>query len=346
MTRAREQIISLEATPYYHCMARCVRRAFLFGEDSVTGKRYDHRKQWVVDKLTELADIFCIDICAYAVMSNHYHLVLRIDADEAKALSNKAVLERWAQLFKGHLLVNRYLSGEALHCAEQDVVAHIAEECRKRLMDISWFMRVLNESIARRANEEDECRGRFWEGRFKSQALLDEAAILACMAYVDLNPVRAGMAKLPETSDFSSIQLRLFELASRGVGRPCKLSKKSQAVCEQSRKLGRKLLPFSNQEVNAKKSVDYYWQDYLELLDWTGRAILQNKRGSIPANAPKILLCLGIPPDKWLDHLPKLELTFHHMIGRESSLRNACAALKQNWVAGLQGARLLFAHSS
>ncbi len=101
MTRARDQIVSLEATPYYHCMARCVRRAFLFGEDSVTGKRFDHRKQWVVDKLSHLAELFCIDICAYAVISNHYHLVLRIDAERAAKLSDKAVLERRTQLLKG-----------------------------------------------------------------------------------------------------------------------------------------------------------------------------------------------------------------------------------------------------
>ena len=68
MTQARKSQISLSDTPYYHCMGRCVRRAFLCGEDNLTGKDYSHRKDWIIDKLRELAQIFAIDVCAYAVM--------------------------------------------------------------------------------------------------------------------------------------------------------------------------------------------------------------------------------------------------------------------------------------
>ena len=150
MTRARNQLISLDATPYYHCISRCVRRAFLWGEDSLTGKNYAHRKVWVTARLRELAGIFAIDICAYAVMSNHYHLVLRVDRQKAGAWSMAQVAEQWEKLFKLPLLVSRYLRNEATTRAEMEKAEQIIETWRDRLTDISWFMRSLNEHLKER----------------------------------------------------------------------------------------------------------------------------------------------------------------------------------------------------
>jgi len=104
MPLPRYSQISLVATPCYHCISRCVRRAFLCGEDSVTGNSFEHRRQWIEDKLLELSQIFCIDLCAYAVMSNHYHAVLHIHKEQALSLSTDDVICRWHQLFKGSLL--------------------------------------------------------------------------------------------------------------------------------------------------------------------------------------------------------------------------------------------------
>jgi len=161
-----------------------------------------------------LAAIFAIDVAAYAILSSHYHIVLRVDRDRALGWSTEAVLRRWTQLFSGPVLVQRYLSDARsdMTDAEMRKVDELAALYRTRLHDLSWFMRTLNEFIARKANAEDGVTGRFWEGRFKSQALLDEKALLAAMAYVDLNPVRAGMAETPETSDYTSIQERLKTL--------------------------------------------------------------------------------------------------------------------------------------
>ncbi|WP_424945099.1 transposase, partial [Candidatus Thiosymbion oneisti] len=214
MTAPRSVLVSLEDTPWYHCVCRCVRRAFLCGEDPFSGRNFDHRRGWIVERIQQLAALFAIDVAAYAVMSNHYHIVVRIDRGRALDWSMEEVLRRWTALFTGPLLVTRYLSESRRSMSQAEVaqVEALAAVYRERLHDLSWFMRTLNEHIARRANAEDGVKGRFWEGRFKSQALLDEKALLAAMAYVDLNPVRAGLAETPETSDYTSIQERVVGL--------------------------------------------------------------------------------------------------------------------------------------
>ena len=209
MATARNRQISLIDTPYYHCISRCVRRAFLCGEDKVTGQSFEHRRGWVKDKLLGLSQVFSIDVCTYAVMSNHTHIVLCVDEAQANAWSVDEILARWHQLFKGTLLTQQYCRGEALIEPLYQIVLETAEIYRQRLTDISWFMRILNENIARQANAEDNCTGRFWEGRFKSQALLDEAAVAACMVYVDLNPIRANIANTPESSEYTGIEQRI-----------------------------------------------------------------------------------------------------------------------------------------
>jgi hypothetical protein len=209
-------------------------------------------------------------VAAYAVMNNHYHIVLRVNQEGAKDWSSLEVIERWDELFSLPVLVSRFLKGECTTSAELKVVDEIVEKWRDRLHDISWFMRLLNEFIARESNREDKVTGRFWEGRFKSQALLDEQALITCMAYVDLNPVRADIAKTPEQSDFTSIQERIQKVMN-------------QKKCS--------LLPFVNTVKTAKEkegAIPFELNDYIALVDWSGRAILDNKRGSIPANTPPI----------------------------------------------------------
>jgi len=209
MTQARRSQIDLASTPYYHCMSRCVRQAYLCGEDRNTGVSYDHRKQWMVDRMALLADAFAIEIAAYAVLSNHYHVILFVDEAKAQSWTVKEVIERWLMIYSGSQLVRRFHEGDTLSGGELEAINGLAEDYRKRLMNISEFMRCLNQHIAYAANQEDRCKGRFWEGRFKSQALLDEKALLTCMMYVDLNPIRAGMCDSLESSDFTSIQQRI-----------------------------------------------------------------------------------------------------------------------------------------
>ena len=308
MPRPREQQISLADTPYYHIVSRCVRRTFLCGVDHHTGHSYEHRRQWIEQRIRLLSSIFTIDLCAYAVMSNHYHLLVKLSPEQAEGWSDNEVLERWTSLFKGPLLFQRYQSGEELHEAERQFVKRIIGVYRQRLTDISWFMKCLNESIAREANREDDCTGHFWESRFKSQALLSEQAVLSCMAYVDLNPVRAAMAETPETSDYTSIRERLSPQFSL-----------EEAIQAQSEQLFLKqfplplkpLLDFEGAVRNeTQRGILFSLSDYLELVDYTGRIINPNKRGHIPQHQPTILKRLGLSTDEWLAEATEFEARY------------------------------------
>jgi hypothetical protein len=161
MPRARKTLVSLDATPFYHCTSRCVRREFLCGEDRYSGRNFEHRRQWVEDRMLLLASIYAIDIAAYAVMSNHYHVVLHVDRERGLTWNDTEVIERWHQLFKGSLLSQRFIRGEPLDRAKQQALAEQVAKWRQRLISISWFMRCLNEPIAREANREDNVTGKF-----------------------------------------------------------------------------------------------------------------------------------------------------------------------------------------
>ncbi|MGL6259096.1 transposase [Vibrio sp. WXL103] len=305
MPRARSEQVSLEDTAYYHCISRCVRRAFLCGIDDATGKSYEHRRNWVEERLLKLASVFAIDICAYAVMSNHTHIVLRVNREQAMSWNTTEVIERWHRLHKGTLLTSRFILGEELDATSQKAVRETAEVYRKRLFDISWFMRNLNEAIARKANKEDGCTGRFWEGRFKSQALLDDAALLACMAYVDLNPVRAKLAETPEDSDFTSVKKRVRSLKQG--------SAEKQPV---------ELAQFVGDDCKGKsQGLLFNLDDYLLLLDVTGRVIRDDKPGAIPPEYPPILKRLSIDETAWPGLISAFGKQFKGAVGAEGSLR-------------------------
>lgn len=283
MTRPRAEQIDLQSTPYYHVISRCVRRAFLCGEDRYTGQNFDHRKPRMIERLKLLADVFTIDIAAYAIMSNHYHLVLHVDAQGNQQLTDEAVIARWTRLYALPPLLQRQQNGHSLSKAEHKAINALIATWRERLGSISWFMSNLNEAIAREANREDNCKGRFWEGRFKSQALLDDTALLSCMAYVDLNPVRAGISMDVEGSDFTSIQDRL------------------KAVRQTVDDMTPRLMPFIEYDHHEQdfSAIPFNLKDYIDLVDWTGRIVREDKRGAIAAGVPKLVAALGLNEDEW-----------------------------------------------
>ena len=305
MTTARKQLISLEDTPYYHCYIRCVRRAFLCGNDDYSGQNFDHRRAWIRDKILEQIELFAIDCCAYAIMSNHYHVVLFVDEAKAKSWERREVLKRWKGMYSMSYLCEKYYKYETLSKAELDAVYVQIETYRERLMSISWFMRGINESVARHANAEDNCKGRFWESRFKSQALLDEQALLTCMTYVDLNPIRANMAQTPEQSDYTSIQERI-----------------------NNKKTTLKTLG------NDDKDIPFALADYMTLVDLTGKAFVDEK-GHVPNDLPDILARLSLNTNIWLDEIKHLGKLYFKAIGTVEKLKKYSKSIGQKWIKGL-----------
>ena len=236
-------------------------------------------------------------------MSNHYHLVLKVNC--TKDWSIKQVLIHWSLLCKLPFHCQKFMDKEPMIKTEMEQVILLAEKYRKRLMNISWFMKFLNQDIAFRANAEDNCKGHFFESRFKSQALLDERALLTCMAYVDLNPIRAAMAQSPETSNYTSVQERI---KNRNAN----------------------LMAFS------KDDIPYTLADYLQLVDATGRAIIETKRGFIPKELPDILIRLNLNPDTWLNELNQFRTNGITAVGTVQQLKDFCTNIGKKFNIGLK----------
>ncbi|WP_420553874.1 transposase [Neptuniibacter marinus] len=315
MTRPRKELVSVQDTPYYHIVSRCVRRSFLCGLDHSTGKDYEHRRQWIEDRIRILSSLFSIDICAYAVMSNHLHIVIKLCPTQAQNWSNTEVVTRWLSLFKGPLLIQQWQSGEPLSKAQLDTVSDMIEVYRERLANLSWFMKCLNEPIARQANQEDKCTGHFWESRYKSQALLTEEALLSCMAYVDLNPIRADMAKTPEGSKHTSIKERINpEFNSTSAID----SQKALFALQHFQSPVKPLAQFEGNIRNKEQQgILFSLEDYLTLVDMTGRILRDDKRGAISAHLPPILERLEINQEEWLNNATQFERLYHKKFARK-----------------------------
>lgn len=299
MTIPRSRQICLEQTRYYHCMSRCVRRAYLCGRDSTSGRNYEYRRQWIEDRLAFLASLFAIDLVAYAIMQNHYHVVIRVDQRKASQWSDKEVHRRWGSLFRVP--------------PELDTGPFIPL-WRERLCSISWFMRCANEPIARKANAEDKCSGRFWEGRFRLQALLDDLALYKCMVYVDLNPVRAGNVLVPELSTHTSIRARIDGRDSH-------------------------LVPFVDQRTDLVEPLPLQRAEYLGLVDWTGRLVRPGKRGHIPSHLPVLLKRIRITEAHWRREIRHYGKWYYRAVGSINALEAYCAHLRQRWLKGMSHSR-------
>jgi putative transposase len=375
MSLPRSKYVQDDKEGVYHCFSRCVRRAYLYGHDALTGKDFSHRKKWLVDRLKNLAAIFAIEVCAYAIMENHYHSILRTRPDIAATWSPEEVATRWLKLFPPKPVGKR----KAIPPLEEQIRAladrpERIEELRKRLCSLSWFMGRLNEFIAREANKEDKVKGRFWESRFKCQALLDDAAVASCMVYVDLNLIRAGLASTPENSDFTSIQERIRSWQNETME---KVTVHPQAFQEEADfgslgndgPLAENACPISNpipdgisavgasadslepstgwlcpiqSDLHRRGILQMTAAEYFDLVDRSGRLTRSGKRSAIDAGLAPILLRINANPDAWVDTVSRFGAEFCLAAGLLPNLRNFADRIGRRWLKGVSIARSAF----
>ena len=320
MAIRRSELIDNDTPGFYHLISRCVRRAFLCGVDQETGVSYEHRREWIESRILQLADVFSVSVYSYAVMHNHYHLVVYFDPKAPWQWSDKDVAERWVSLFPVRKNHPRFESMQQAKLLSVINDKEKLETCRQRLGSLSWLMRCINEPIAKRSNAEDFVKGHFWESRFKSQALLDEAAALTCMAYVDLNPIRAGLNTKVENSEYTSIQKRLINLSEKQL---------NQAVESIAGSI-------------KNKTLSIKLNDYIELVDWTGKFITHSDKTKIPPNLSSTLQRLNLNQKQWMIQVRAFGSSYYRAIGALDSMKEKAEKLGQHWLKGVGSIKKLY----
>lgn len=333
---ARVEVFAADEIAIVHVMNRTVRRCFLMGEDELTKKNFDHRKIWVEDELKRLAAFFGIDLLCFAILSNHMHLVFRSRPDIVQEWDDTEVARRWLMICP----IRKDQNGQAeepndfeLNTIRNNKVKLIA--VRNRLSDISWWMRLLSQTIAQRANKEDGEIGKFWQSRYRAVRLLDETAILACAAYVDLNPIRAAIAQTLEKSDHTSIQLRIEALHFKptttnknqintntnannilnscltnadGFLSPVEIKERTDSLGPRPSRKGKR--------ASEKGFLSMSTASYIDLLDWTARQVSRGKVGSTPKSVLPVFDRLRINGKVWCELVKDFGRLFSIVAGK------------------------------
>jgi REP element-mobilizing transposase RayT len=340
MAIARRHLVDLSVTRWYHCITRCVRSAFLLGESP-----FD-RKQWIEQRLQELADIFAVAVGGFTVLDNHLHLLVRLDPDVAAGWSDEEVVRRWGRLFPPRGKSRQQLPASNDWVQERLKDARWVATARARLQNLGWFMKCLKEPLSRLANKQDQTRGAFFEGRFKSIAILDEESLLATCAYIDLNPVAAGIVAVPEASPHTSIKTRVEHATEQR--RTADLRAAEHGSVAGSRVAGGIeeslwLCPIEDRRrFDSKREgmlEGFSLGSYLLLVDYTGRLFRQGK-ATISRELAGILARLGSSAESWWARLEKLSrgrLLGRFFAASRDRLRQVAIRLGVHHLANLGG---------
>jgi hypothetical protein len=313
------------------------------GKDPLTGKDHTHRRQWFIHRLQLLVSCFAIDVCFDAILSNHFHLILRTNPRLVKRMGNWEVARRWLRVYPG----KRVLDENWIEPTEKQIEALVADKeklarVRKKLANVSCFMAALSEYIARRANAEDDCDGRFFSGRFGSREIMHEAGLLVGGLYVDLQLVHAGEAQTPESSVYTSAW---FRIQSRQTSAKDSRSQANDSwlapLTLQADHLG-DVPCTSGKRASDKGLLSMPFDEYLQLLDWSGRQLRANKRGAIPNHLAPILQRLGIEEKELLDTLEDFPRLFRRLVGRAEQILERAQEVGRRWMHGVGPAGKIF----
>jgi len=307
------------------------------GDDLVSGKNFDHRKVWVEPYLRQFASAFGIDLLGFSILSNHFHLILRTRPDVVATWDDREVARRWLMLCPQR----RSADAAAMPPTEPEInsIANCSIKCdeiRNRLASLSWWMRLLCQRVAQRANHEEEENGRFFQDRYHATRLVDEASLLACAAYVDLNPIRAAICQTLESSDHTSVQRRIDAMSTPADSGADEEEHDSTATShaespptlplddaflspltmdEYSDPIGPCASP-SGQRCSDKGFLAMSIIEYVELLEWSARQVVPGKRGRTPKDFPPVLTRLGLERDSWCELVSDFGKLFCTVAGR------------------------------
>lgn len=342
----RRQLVDRDRGGVYHCWNRCVRRAFLCGKDPATEQDFSHRRDWILTRQEQLAQLFAIDIEFHAEMRNHLHLVLRTRPDVAQRWSRQEVARRWLTITRLAKCMD-----DSLPQPQQKRILALAKDkkriakLRRRLSSISWWMGTLCENIARRANQEDDCKGRFWETRFKCRKCVDVGAIIICGMYVDLNALRAGEASSLQTSYYSSAYQRIQALGQRKNARDRADAWLGELTLVEGSERDPyvKLHSHTGRRASDLGLVPISLEDYLKLLQWTAEQISSGQRPTIPSDLEPILDHLSVRGDAWLETIQEYEESFCHIVAAPVEMAKAAERMGVHHLKGMPNCRRLFA---
>jgi len=290
--RRRRDVIDESTVGAYHVTSRTVRRAFLTGYDPRTGVDYSHRKEMLERRLEALVSVFAIECLDHSILDNHFHAILRNRPDVVAGWSDEEVARRWLRLKRSELDLNPEPTAEQIAAFLLDP-AKVAQ-ARKRLSSISELMGHLKEAISRAANREDDVRGFFWQGRFSATRLGDDAALLVCSLYVNMNPIRAGLAETPEDAQYTSMHARLHDRLADDPAR----SRSGWLTAVHVDGDGFEGVA-ARRRASDKGYLGISFVEYLELLDALVRRERIERAGGVSGDYPPVLARLGVSAAQW-----------------------------------------------